>query len=161
MSVSEKPQNGQDVMNALGLSPDQGVIVALFPDKLDDVGFSEQEYEFHGKKAYGVVADLGHWGDRLLDVVTEPPTPIKWWQVKEFAAVCKLELLPTRWQGAITEIPERYFRGDGVLGIRLYEEGPWFWPLEKPVVNEAKNPEEGAIAAAVELHNHKEGYGEG
>jgi hypothetical protein len=42
------------------------------------------------------------------------------------------DLIPTRWQGAIGEIPQEYFEKGYVLAVRFFQHGPFFWPLEQP-----------------------------
>jgi hypothetical protein len=32
------------------------------------------------------------------------------------------------WQGCIQDIPLKYF-SDSNLGIRFFNDGPWFWPI--------------------------------
>lgn len=154
-----QPKNAFELMTALGVKPDEGVQVAVFPDKVEEVALTGAEHPW-GKsaKAWGVLGKLGPWGDRLLDVATSDDSPVKWWQVVEFARQNGYDTVPVRYSGPISEIPDSFFEKGYVLGVRFYNEGPWFWPLEQPVVTEAVSEEEATLHSAVDILNAKAGY---
>lgn len=135
----DTPRTGMDLVKRLGCAADEGVVVAILPERVEEITTREIPYlNKHGEYMHVVEMESDVWGMRVLDVVDERNTTMKWWQVKMAVRQEGLELVPIRWEGPIGEIPEKYFEAkkDGsrpVLAIRFYQHGPWFWPLEKPV----------------------------
>ena len=127
--------SGVELAKRLGCELDEGVVVALLPDEIDEVLTYEIPYiDKKGERCHAVTTKCGPWGVRLLDVQSPNDQKFKWWNVKEIAAVEKVQLVPVRWQGPIGEIPARYLERGGVVGIRFNDHGPWFFPKEKPAV---------------------------
>lgn len=136
------PENASELIRALGCDPNEGVQIALFPEAVTNVEMAGEPFRYDpDTEAYGIVGDLGPWGKRLLDLVTDPPTPVKWWKVVDLGRERGLDMVPIRWYGAISDIPDRYFQPGTILGIRFYNEGPWFWPLEKPQIQSTEEKE--------------------
>lgn len=133
-----KVNSGVELATLTGMDANEGVIVAVFPDSVDHVYLGESFTSGLGTTAYPIMAKLPGWGDRLLDIVTEPASAVKWWKVRDLAKIRGLNLVPERWQGAVVDIPERFWADDYILGIRLYNEGPWFWPKEQLIVHNAE-----------------------
>lgn len=131
----EPPANAWELVKQLDADPTEGVIVSVFPESVEDVALTGEQYAFAPRvKAWGV---LGNWGreTRLIDLTTEPGVAVKWWQVREFAAKYGYDLTPENWHGPISEIPDQYFgpqENGECVGIRFYSEGPFFWPAQKP-----------------------------
>ncbi len=151
-----RPNNGLELAQALGVESNEGVQVALFPDTVEDVSLTGESFDWDKNvRAWGLVGNLGPWGPRLLDVVTEPDVDVKWWKVREFAKTNGFDHVPIRWEGAVVDIPDRYFAPGTILGVRMYNHGPWFWPLEQPTISEAADPEVDTIAIAVDAFNQK------
>lgn len=146
-------RTGADLAKALKVSPDEGVLVALLPDTLETVYSQEVPYyDRDDKFCHAVIADCGPWGHRMIDLQAPSGEDIKWWRVKE-ARPEGIDLIPIRWQGPIGELPERYLEKDGVVAIRFYQHGPFFFPKEKPVVRSEtaeKETLEEAVAAVAE-----------
>lgn len=127
--------SGVELAKRIGAATDEGVVVALFPDSLATVVTQQASVlDKKGEHFHVILADCGPWGVRLLDLQSPNESEVKWWRVKEAAGIEQTDLIPIRWEGPIGEIPERYFRPDAFLGVRFYQHGPWFFPLEKPVV---------------------------
>lgn len=123
-------KSGSELATLTGMDANEGVIVSVYPEKVLSGELGDEFVYEQGVQGFPVFADLGPWGKRLIDIVTEPAVAVKWWKVRDYAREHGVNLVPERWQGAVTEIPEQYFTNDYVLGIRLYNEGPWFWPKE-------------------------------
>jgi hypothetical protein len=156
---ADPPANGFELAKALGVEHNEGVQIALFPDKVEKVALTGDSHGWDpGVQAWGLIGHLGPWGDRLLDVVTEPEVDVKWWKVVEFARANGYDHVPIRWAGAIIDIPARYFEEGTILGVRLYNHGPWFWPLERPLVTEEADPEDGLVENTVDQLNRMKGY---
>jgi len=131
----ELVENASQLTKMLGCDGDEGVVVAVFPEVIDEVVTQEISYlDKKGDHCHAVISQCGPWGQRCLDIQSPNDEPIKWWRVKEAAAIEKLNLIPVRWEGPISEIPERYFVEGYVLAIRFWAHGPFFFPKEKPVV---------------------------
>lgn len=113
---------------AIGMEPDEGVQIAIFPAQPDESRLGEPYAINHNIKGIPVWGTCGAWGERLLDIVTDPPSPVRWWKVRDYAAEQGVDLVPVSWAGAAQDIPEHYFKEPN-LGIRLFSEGPWFWPF--------------------------------
>lgn len=147
----DHPKNAFELAKQLEVPLDEGVVVALFPEKLEEVSVTAEE--FNG--SVGIIGKLGPWGPRLLDLDDTATPEVKWWRVKEFAKMNGYDLIPTRYEGPIGEIPDRYFNEGTILGVRFYQTGPWFWPLEQPKVE----TEEGErLSDVVDTLNAKGGY---
>ncbi len=138
----DAPRNGVELAQRIGAALDEGVVVALFPERLGEVVHSEASYlDSSGNHCFAVASVLGPWGVRLLDVEAPNGEPIKWWKVREVASIETFDLVPVRWHGPIGEIPERYFRDDAILGVRFYHHAPWFFPGQKPDVAKTEKEE--------------------
>lgn len=143
MSEQLIAENATELYNYLGVPPAEGVVVAIFPRRIQRVALTGEEFSLDaGTDVRGVVANLGTFGgDRLLDLFGG--MDFKWWKVKEFAAFHGFELVATSYQGPISEVPDRFFDlGEGVLGVRFYQHGPWFWPGVQPEVELDEDAEE-------------------
>lgn len=113
----------------IGLDPNEGVEVAIWPGEPDSAELGTPFPLSPGVEATPVFATIPTWGRRLLDIITEPAVEVRWWKVRDYARTNKLDLVPVSWQGAAQDIPEKYF-AEEFLGIRLWSEGPWFWPMK-------------------------------
>lgn len=133
-----KVNSGNDLATLTGMEPNEGVIVAVFPETVEHVYLGDSFRIDEEHTAFPIMAKLPGWGDRLLDIVTEPASAVKWWKVRDLAKQRGLDMVPERWQGAVVDIPERFWADGYILGIRLYNEGPWFWPKEQPIVHNAE-----------------------
>jgi hypothetical protein len=151
MEASDLPRNSYELIKQLGATADEGILVFLFPSEISGVALTGQEHPYEpGVKCWGILGEVGPWGTRLIDVVTEPYLDVRWWKVKDFARANGYDLIPDRWSGAIGDIPERYFNPGTYLGLRFYNAGPIFWPLQKPDVILDKSEEEARIEANLE-----------
>lgn len=161
----EAPENAWELVKALGCEPTEGVIIALFPKEVTEVALTGEKYAWdEHTDAWGIIGDLGgDWGERLLELATEPKVAVKWWKVREFAQRYGFNLVPDRWNGAIQDIPQQYFEANDEgerphLGIRFYSEGPWFWPLESPKIELEEDPDDAKIKRAIENLNVLKGF---
>lgn len=145
------PANAFELAKHLEVPMDEGVVVALFPDKVEEVTVTAEE--FNG--CVGIIGKLGPWGPRLLDLDDPKTEEVKWWRVKEFAKMNGYDLIPTRYEGPIGEIPDRFFNEGTILGVRFYQTGPWFWPLEQPAV---ETEDAAQLEDVVDALNTKHGY---
>lgn len=128
-----KPTSGLELARLLQVDLDAGVIVAVFPDTIDEVVTQEVAVlDRKGNPMHIVLADVPGWGRRVIDLVSERNQPVRWWQVREAARIAGINEIPTRYEGPIGEIPDRYFTAGYVLGVRFYRHGPLFFPLEQP-----------------------------
>lgn len=142
------PTSGSELAQQIGCRPDEGVIVALLTERIEKVTTREVPYvDKKGRPMYLVEAWMVGWGRRVLDLVSEGNERVKWWRVKEACDAGKGQMIPVRWQGPISEIPEKYFDPRNTLLVRFYGFGPSFFPLEKPVIQEDVAEAE-AVAAA-------------
>jgi hypothetical protein len=125
-----------------GCDPDEGIVIAYFPCEVKD-HYLLPELTMNwapGQQAAPVCSDLGPWKERLLDIAVtldskellsvEPE--VTWGDVREAARELKLNEVPIRWHGPLSEVPYEYFEPKpGVwVGFRFYNHGPWFFPLE-------------------------------
>lgn len=150
-TVTVTARTGVEIAKALGVGLDEGVIVALLPDVIDEVTTQEVPIiDSKGERMHAIYFDCGSWGRRLVDIVGSDKKPVKWWRVKEAAKQEGKDLIPIRWHGPIGEIPERYL-DRGVTAIRFYQHGPFFFPMEQPKVkpNEMAEAVEAVIGEAV------------
>lgn len=122
------PKNAWELCEEIGADKDEGVEVALFPVEVTEARLGDSFAWAPGVVGIPVFATCGEWGERLIDVVTEPSTKVKWWKVRNAGRELKVSWLPVSWQGPVSEIPEKYF-SDINVGIRFFNDGPWFWPL--------------------------------
>ncbi len=146
-STPTPPRNGVELAKSINAPLDEGVLVAVFPDVIDEI--TTQEIPFIDKKGeymHAVFADCGAWGRRMMDVISPNDERIKWWRVKGMAQDQGKDLIPVRWQGAIGEIPLMYFENGYVLAVRFTQHGPWFFCLEQPKLRTDSRLEEAADA---------------
>lgn len=126
-----QPVSGMDLAALLEIDRDEGVLVAVFPEEIEEVVTKEIAFlDSKGDRYHVVLGQLGPWGERAMDVVSPNDVHVKWWRA--VAMMEGYDLIPIRWQGPIGEIPQHYFESKYVLGIRFYQYGPWFFPLEQP-----------------------------
>ncbi len=146
--TTEKPTSGAHLAKMLEVELDEGVVVAVLTEELDEVTTKEVPFvDKHGEYMHVVLFHSKAWGQRALDVIAPSDEKVKWWKAKNIIADQKLDTLPTRWEGPIGEIPQQYFDKDYVLAIRFYDSGPWFFPKEQPKF--AVDPELEATVNAV------------
>jgi hypothetical protein len=145
-----RPTSGLELARMLDVDLDEGVVLFVFPETIEEVVTKEAPYlDKKGKPVHVVCANLLGTGQRAIDVVSPSGSPIRWWQAREAARVAGITEATPRYEGPIGEIPERYFTAGYVVGIRFYKHGPIFFPLEQPTIakEEAIND---VIADAVE-----------
>ena len=151
-----KPANSWELIKTLNVEPTEGVVVAIFPSSVESVALTGEKYKYDKEsEAWGIIGDIKGWGTRLLDIVTDPAKEVKWWKVREFGKVYGYDLVPDVWNGGIQDMPQEYFDADEdgtfkYLGVRFYNYGPWFWPLERPKINFEEDPDEVKIKKAAE-----------
>jgi hypothetical protein len=129
------PANGLELAKMLGVDPFEGVIIAVIPAGIDEIYTQEIAHlDNKGGHCHAVLADLGPWGERMMDLVAPSGQDVKWWIVKSVAASEGRDMIPIRWEGAIAHIPDVYFNSGYVLAVRFYQHGPFFFPKEKPTL---------------------------
>lgn len=122
------PKTGAELAQSIGADLNEGVQIALFPDELSDAELGPEFTYAPGVTARAVIAKVGEWGTRVLDLVLDGSGKgVKWWKVRGYAKEEKMDLVPVTWQGPISEIPERLFSAK--MGVRFFNSGPWFWPI--------------------------------
>ena len=123
------PASGYELAEAIGADHNEGVQVALFPSEPEAASLGGEFTHAPGVVGRPVMAECGAWGSRLLDIVLEGTNKgVKWWQVRAYAKEHKLDLVPVSWQGAIVDIPAKYFCPE--MAVRFWNSGPWFWPIK-------------------------------
>lgn len=136
MSEEQQPikvNSGYELAQAIGANPDESVLVAVFPETIEEMTTKEIPFlDNKGAHMHLLLVNCVGWGQRAIDVVSPNDQQVKWWRVKGMVADQKVDFIPIRWQGPIGEIPSDYFEKDYILGIRFYSEGPWFFPKEQP-----------------------------
>jgi hypothetical protein len=123
------PKSGYHLAELLKCDINDGVEMALFPEPVTSGRLGTSFRYNDTTTAWPVFADLGPWGERLLDIVTDPAEDVKWWKVRMFAKENGYNLPPSRYSGPISTIPDKYFNPEAHMGIRFYGGGPWFWPF--------------------------------
>lgn len=153
-----KPTSGLNLATILELEPTTGVVVAVFPEVIEEV--TTMEVPFTDKKdeyMHVVLCKTGAWGVRAMDVQSMEDEPIKWWRAKAIIADAKLDMVPVRWEGPLGAIPQVYFDNDYVLAIRFYDHGPWFFPKEQPKFKTEEAVEKAVNAYVAETANKSVG----
>lgn len=129
----EKPTSGAHLARLLETELDEGVVVAVLQEEIEEVTTKEIPFtDKHGEYMHVVLFHTKNWGSRAMDVIAPSDEKVKWWKAKAMIADQKLDLLPIRWEGPIGEIPSTYFEKDYILAIRFYDSGPFFFPKEQP-----------------------------
>jgi hypothetical protein len=131
----EKPTSGTHLAKLLECEPDEGVVLAVFQEELEEVTTKEVPFtDSNGGYMHVVLVHTKHWGERALDVIASNEEKVKWWRAKAIIHDQKLDTVPIRWEGPIGEIPQMYFDKDYILALRFYDAGPWFFPHEQPTI---------------------------
>lgn len=142
----KKPESGYEMAMQIGASPEETVIVAVFPSVIEEITTKEIPFlDTKGDHMHVVLANCTEWGVRAIDVVSQNDQPVKWWRVKAMVSDLKIDFVPVRWQGPIGEIPSKYFEKDYVLAIRFYVNGPWWFPKEQPQLRTDTEESGGAV----------------
>jgi hypothetical protein len=145
--TTEKPTSGSHLAQILEVRPDEGVVLAVLTEELEEITTKEIPYvDKSGEYMHVVLAHSKAWGVRAMDVLPPNGEKVKWWKAKNMIADQKLQPIPVRWEGPISEIPQQYFDKGYVLAVRFYDSGPWFFPKEQPKYS--VDPE---LVAAVEV----------
>ena len=145
----EGPHNSWELMKMTGIEPSEGIVVAHFPPKLTGLMATGEDYYYaQWIRVRGIVAEWPGLGTRMIDLLPDPiESRIKWWRVREFARAYGYNSVPEVWNGATRDIPDEYFSPGGFIGLRLYNSGPWFWPLERPEMVLEEDPNEQKMVA--------------
>lgn len=143
---TETPTSGLHLAKILKVDPSEGIVLAVFPEAVDEIVTQEIPYfDVDSNYMHVVMCKAGAWGMKAMDVVTPCDERVKWWRARAMMTAEKMDILPIRYEGPIGEIPQSYFDNDYVFGIRFYDSGPWFWPKEQP-----KSSDQKAVMDAVE-----------
>jgi hypothetical protein len=135
MTEMTKPLSGAHLAELLECDWSEGVVVAVLPEVIEEITTKEIPFTDRADEYMHVLLCLTEaWGQRAMDVVAPNEEKVKWWKAKAMMVDQKLDLIPIRWEGPISEIPQMYFDRDYVLAIRFYDSGPWFFPKEQPTL---------------------------
>lgn len=128
-TIQPKLTSGLELATLLGADHSEGVQVAIFPAEPTETTLGPEFTYGSGVTGQVVHAVYPTWGPRVLDIVLSNGKGVKWWQVRDYCRQGKLAPVPVDWQGAIVDIPPHFFKKEKT-GIRFWNSGPWFWPLE-------------------------------
>jgi hypothetical protein len=150
-SASQKPLQGvtpSSIIESTGCDPGDGILVSLLNREITDVGTAEYDIEDGKNECPIMVVGRLDKSIRVMDLQQPSGRPVKWWRVKQAAARRGMDTIPIRWEGQIQDIPQRYLEGEGIVALRFYAHGPWFFPREQPVIRPLETEQ---IATAHEL----------
>lgn len=122
------PNSGITLAQDVGCDLSEGVQVALFPCEPSETDLGPKFAYAQGVTGRAVLASIGSWGSRVLDIVLSDGKAVKWWKVREYCRSTKQDVVPVDWQGPIADIPGKYFTP--AMGVRFWNSGPWFWPVQ-------------------------------